>query len=136
MLLLKPIVIDSSVLFDMIFVNSLRHEVAKKLHRKLKQKSVMLRTPFHAFFELHAAIKQERLKGPGYLSDELTEDNGIQLFPEPIDEKFLNTALNLTLPYIKGSDFIFLCFAARDQLPLLTEDVKLRIKAEEAYFRD
>lgn len=50
----------------------------------------------------------------------------------PIDEAFVSKYLDVSLPYLKAGDFIFLCLAKKESAMLLTDDAKLRARAIEA----
>lgn len=131
---MPAIVIDTCVLVDIFISTRPRHAVAVELQKLIRQKSIAVRLPAFALFELHHAIRQERRQNGGILVQE--ENSGWQsTLPVElvsIDEAFIEQHLTLDLPEVRAGDLVFLALAKGESLSLVTEDVTFKIQAVKA----
>jgi len=88
----------------------------------------------HAILELKSAIDCERLStNCGPLSTEyFSENSPLEINQVPIDDKFIRNYFDLTVPYIKSGDLLFILVAKKHQYPLITEDKKQYKAAKKA----
>jgi len=119
------VVIDTSVLIDIFVKSRERHEVAKELSKSLKHHGFVVLVPFHAIFELIAAIKNEKQGGRIKFNGQITANMPFKLSALPIDHVFFKKYFNLNLPYLKANDLIYLSLAKGENIPLITEDKRM-----------
>jgi predicted nucleic acid-binding protein len=122
------IILDASVLTDIFVKSKPRHELGRMLSSYIKKNQVRVTIPMHAIIEVKCAIDNERLK-PGYgeISSDFTEEFPLKLKTISIDQKFLREYLDLSIPYLKAGDLIYILIAKKHQCPFITED-KSQIK--------
>lgn len=131
-MLVNRIVLDTSVLVDIWLTNRARHSDALRLVRLLSNRGIRVATPAHALFELAAAVRQEHRHGATDQNLHHTAANPLAIDSVVIDDAFFERAYAPDLPYLKGSDMIFMALARVDRLPLITEDEKLLMRSREA----
>jgi predicted nucleic acid-binding protein len=85
----------------------------------------------HAFFELAAAMKTEKVAGRLTISKAFTDSAPFPLTFVPIDEHFFTHYFDETLPPIKAGDLIFLALAKGSGAALISEDQQLLQAAKE-----
>jgi predicted nucleic acid-binding protein len=104
------IVLDSSVLTDMFVKSRPRHDLGRRLSDYIKKNDIRITIPVHAILEVKSAIDSQRLiPGQGEMSKEFfTEDSPLKLNIISIDQKFLSEYHDLSIPYIKSGDLIFI----------------------------
>ena len=129
---MQPIILDTSVLVAIFMETEENHQHAKKLGDYLVDKNIWSNFPMHGFFELSSALKHKGIKGTFKLHEGFPEEKPFGLKFINIDQKFFEEYHDLSLPYIKGGDMIFLSMDKKDNAILITEDDKLHKRAIEA----
>lgn len=122
---MSDIIIDTSVLTDIVLTTGPRHSDAKELGKYLNENQVIIRVPMHALFEVSSALKNEKmLSSPQKLQfwNELSEESPLRVKPVPIDEAFFKKYHSPDLPYMRAGDLIFVAMAKVDGAILITED--------------
>ena len=125
-------VVDTSVLVDIFLVSRPRHLIAIRLVPLVNSDLLEVWVPFSSAFELSAAIKNEKLSKPIDIDKSIQWTKPFKLLQIPIDENFFNKYFDISLPYIKAGDLLFLALAKGENIPLVTEDERLRMRALEA----
>ena len=124
------ILFDTNVLMDMYLPESSRHNTALRLGNYLGENKITVRLPTLAMFELVAVFKNKLIvnKEQKYKEDPLPFKTSMIA----ITKSFIDEYLDVQLPYLKGADFLFLCIAAKEKIPFITEDIAIYKKAKEA----
>ena len=131
------IVIDTSVVLDIMLATRSRHSDAKEIGKYIINSGLKVRMPMRGMFEIMCATvnvkidaisKDQELKG----TDAVTEEKPLSFDPVPIDMQFLNDYFDPSIPYIKASDLIFISLAKREGAALITEDDKMYNVAKES----
>lgn len=125
------VVVDTPVLLDMALESRPRHGQARVLGEYLIAHDIGVTIPMTAFFELHAAARNEHMEGRSGKFVFPSEEHPLLVDAVPIDEAFVTTYLDDTLPYVRAGDLLFLSIAAHDKLALVTEDRTLHARATE-----
>lgn len=129
---MTAVVIDTSVLIDMVLSSRHRHARAEALRRKLEAAGTTVRTPIYALFEIRAAIRQE-MADPSARSlrvnRALTEQDPLSIEYIHVDEAFFQNYYREDLPELRAGDLVFVALAKGDGLALITEDEEQRKKA-------
>ena len=116
-------ILDGSVLADIFIKSQVRHEIGSRLANYIAKNKIQVTIPMHAILEIKGAIDNERLKpGCGEVSQVFTEEYPLEVKTIPIDQKFLKEYLDLSIPYIKAGDLIYILIAKKHKCPLITED--------------
>ena len=117
------IILDNSVLSDVFIKSRRRHKEGRRLADHIKKNQIQVTVPMHAIIELKCAIDNERLSpGRREVSKVFTEESPLKLKTISIDQKFLREYIDLSIPYIKGGDLIYILVAKKHKCPLITED--------------
>ena len=120
------ILIDASVLVDIFVKSRPRHQIACRLANYIKKNRINVLIPMHAILELKCAIDNERQSpGKGDLNKDIFHENeplGISTIS--IDQPFINSYFDLSVPYIKAGDLPYVLIAKKKKCYLLTEDKK------------
>lgn len=123
------ILLDTCILIDMIDKNQPRSKDSNNVLGVLKSKNFDVHILATSLFELTAVIKNLHSQGKTAFKNpefSLKIDRLV-----PIDETFINQHLNVELPYLKGADFMLLCYAFSEKIIFLTEDDKLYNRSKE-----
>lgn len=131
---MATIVLDTCVLVDMFMSSRPRHRQAIELRSLIRAKSIRVRIPAFAMFEVTHAIRQEKRLSNGVLlsGSEAGEANGLSVELVAIDEAFIQRHLTLDLPETRAGDLVFLALAKGESMPLVTEDIPFRTIAAKA----
>ncbi|QSE97222.1 type II toxin-antitoxin system VapC family toxin [Fulvivirga lutea] len=126
------IVIDSSVLADMLFSHRPRHSQAKRIYDFIKEENFEVLFPMHAHFEIISAARMEKnqVGQPLELMESFDADSSINLKPIPIDTEFVNSYFPQQLIELKAGDMIFVGIALKEKCPLITEDNQMYREAQ------
>src|SRR6266404_4896477 len=129
---MRTVIADTSVIMDMFFVHRPNHTIAARLAALFIERNVVCRLPMHGFFEISSAVMCEKrvhgsLAGKG--TSQINEKSPLSLDPIPIDQAFINKYMQDTMPDLKSGDMIYVAMARVDELPLITEDRKMRNEA-------
>jgi predicted nucleic acid-binding protein len=116
------LILDTSVLIDMLCSPRPRHPAAKRLQAILERDRTTIVLPYFALFEVAAATKSEKVSS----TFKFPADFALNLDLRPIDLAFFRTYYDPSLPNVRAGDLVFLALAKHDALPLVTEDVPLR----------
>jgi predicted nucleic acid-binding protein len=119
-------VVDASVLVDMLITNRQRHPLALKLAQHIKTSGLSVTIPIYAVLEIKCAIDAER-RTPGHgnlRSDIFSENDPLKVLTIPIDNAFLQKYLDLSVPYIRTGDLCYILIAKKHGCPLITEDAQ------------
>lgn len=124
------VLIDTCVLIDMVDKNQTRATLGKQLYDFLTSKNIEVTLLRHSFFEMASVLKNLKINNKPYNfeNDFYLKINCVV----DIDEKFVETYLDVNLPYSKGADWIYLCFASKEKIDFITEDIALYKKCKEA----
>jgi predicted nucleic acid-binding protein len=134
---ITKIVIDTSVILDIMLETRPRHPDAKELCKYIVNAGLKVRMPMHGMFEIMCATvnvkmdaisKGQEVKG----TDAVTEEKPLSFDLVPIDTKFLSDYHDPSIPYIKASGLIFISLAKHDSAVLITEDAKMYSVAKAA----
>jgi predicted nucleic acid-binding protein len=117
-------VVDASVLVDMWLANRQRHSLALKLAQHIKKSGQSVIIPMYALLEIKCAIDGERrIPRHGNLRNNVfPETDPLKVTPIPIDNTFIQTYLDLSVPYIRAGDLCYILIAKKHGCPLITED--------------
>jgi predicted nucleic acid-binding protein len=129
------VVVDTSVLIDFAFESANRHQTATELVRRLVDRQVRIRVPFHAAFEFQSANRRATNFEGAIPAKHTFLDHKefiVELHHVPINTTFVTHYGRGDLPYLKGGDLIFLALARGDNVPIITEDGPLLTKARQA----
>ncbi len=135
----SDIVMDTCVIFDLLFSERERHADAKKLAELLCKASRHAIIPAHAFFEIVSALAAEKRRRQAPLT---AVGSRTALLPFPntvvsIDLAFVNDYLIAPLASgrfinVSGADMIFVAIALKHGLTLISEDEPLRKRAKDS----
>ena len=125
------LILDTSVIIDIVLESRPRHPEAIKLGDYIKRNGIFITLPTHALFEIHSAMKLERMNPPTIPSYFFTEDSPLRMKQVYITQEFFEKYFSPDLPYMKAADLIFVSMAKVDGIPLITEDLTQYKKAKE-----
>lgn len=125
---MRVALLDTCVVVDAVLSSRPRHAASSELVAKLKALDYRFPFPGHGLFEILQAIKSERQSGATTMAAGFITD----LMLISIDESFAHAYLDLNLPHMPAGDLIFLSIAAKERVPLITEDASLYKKAKTA----
>jgi predicted nucleic acid-binding protein len=123
----KEIVIDASVLLDIVVRTRPRHKFAKLIGAYLIDNGIRIKVPMHALFDIRSAMlfaKTEAMeKGETVqINEDIGETTPLNLDPVPVDDHFFRKYYDPAIPYLKAGDYVYVALAKVDGLILLTED--------------
>lgn len=133
------VVIDACLVIDAFVADAVYHENAVNIIQQCKDLNATMFFPMTGMIEFQRAIsrpdvgprlKREGKWGPG-ISMPIFKD-GISFKYINIDVHFLTEYMDITLPYMKASDYLYLCIAAKECIPLITADDNLLARCQEA----
>jgi predicted nucleic acid-binding protein len=87
--------------------------------------------PAHGWFEIFSNLKRLSDIERQYLHPVFDDKTLLEIELIHIDEQFMLKYGNVNIPYIKGSDHIFIVVAYKNQYPLVTRDHKMIKVAKE-----
>ena len=122
---MKPIVLDNSVLTDILLEKEERSEQAIRVYNCIRSLNTEIYLPYFALFEIKSAISNKKSSlGNIKLRKTITEENPLICKYFPIDEKFVSTHLTSKIGYLKAADYVYVCLASQEDAILITEDNK------------
>lgn len=124
------VLLDTCVIIDMVDKNQDRAVQGKELYEFLVSNNVGITLLRHSFFEMASVLKNLRLNHKTYNFDDTFKLEIERVID--ITEEFVESYLDVDLPYTKGADWIFLCFAAKEKIDFITEDDALSKKCKSA----
>lgn len=120
---IPTIVVDTSVMVDMLLSIRTRHPEALTLAKQFRHFGFQPTLPCHAFFEIATAIRNERMQKEGKISMGIfTKEFPLGVKIIPIDMQFVHEHIDHTIPYMKAGDLIFVAIAKKQGLAIVTED--------------
>ena len=130
---MKPIVLDNSVLTDILLEKEERSEQAIRVYNCIQSMNTEIYLPYFSLFEIKSAISNKKNNlGNIELRKIITEENPLNFKFFPIDEKFVTTHLKSKIGYLKAADYIYVCLASQEDAILITEDKKQYRVSKEA----
>lgn len=130
---MKPIVLDNSVLTDILLEKEERSEEAIRVYSCIQKMNTEIYLPYFALFEIKSAISYKKNKVRNIeLRKMFTKENPLTCKYFPIDEKFVNTHINSKIGYLKAADYVYVCLASQEDAILITEDNKQYRVSKEA----
>jgi hypothetical protein len=124
------VLIDTCIIIDMVDRNQERAAIGSELYKFLISMKIDIVLLRHSFFEMAAVLKNLKENNKPYNFDNDFKLNVSRVVD--INEEFVNTYLDVNLPYSKGADCIFLCYSFKEQIEFITEDVQLYKKCKNA----
>ena len=123
----KAIVIDTSILLDIIIRTRPRHKFAKLIGAYLIEQGIKVRVPMPALFEirsamLHAKLEAEENGEAVQLNEDISDSTPLIYDTVPIDQAFFEKYFDAGIPCLKAGDYLYVALAKADGLVLLTED--------------
>jgi predicted nucleic acid-binding protein len=131
------VVLDTSVLMDCFFLDRPEHAQAVELARVLEKAGSTVFIPAHYYFELVSAVLCEnRVRKQALALGEFKLELPLKTFIVTIDERFvinylIRPAMSGKVIDLKGGDMIFAAIALGLEIPLITEDRKVRSKVRQ-----
>lgn len=121
----EEIILDASVLADIFIKSKKRHALGCRLANYIMKNNIQVTVPMHAVVELKCAIDNERMNpGCGELASAFSDSNPLKLKTISIDQQFIKNYSDLSIPYIKAGDLIYILVAKKHSGILITEDKK------------
>ncbi len=123
----KEIVVDTSVILDILVTTRPGHRFGKLIGVYLIDNGVKISVPMHALFEirsglLHAKKDANALGSHFTLNEDVSESTPLQYNFIPIDQAFFAKYFDPALPHIKAGDYMNVAYAKVNDLTLLTDD--------------
>jgi predicted nucleic acid-binding protein len=133
----KEIVIDTSIILDILLTSRPGHRFGKLIGVYLIDNGVRITVPLHAMFEiksalLHAKHDAAAKGGEIRINEDVSESTPLQYNFIPIDNAFFEKYFDAELPHIKAGDYMNVALAKADGLTLLTDDPVQYDAAKEA----
>lgn len=122
------LVIDTSVILDIVLRTRPRHKFAKLIGAYLIDNGIKVKVPMHAMFEIRSAMMNVKMlakeKGEAIqFNEDIGEDTPLKIEPVSIDSAFFQKYFDAQIPHLEAGDQIFVALAKVDGLVLLTEDL-------------
>ena len=133
----KEIVVDTSVILDILVTTRPGHRFAKLIGVYLIDNDIRITVPLHALFEIKSGLLEAK-KDASAIGDELklnedvSEGTPLKYNFLPIDTAFFDKYFDAELPHIKAGDYMYVTVAKNNGLTLLTEDSTQYAVAKEA----
>ena len=122
---MKPIILDNSVLTDIILQNEEKSDQAIKVYNCIRSMNAEIYLPYFSLFEIKSAISNKKIsQGSIDLRRTISENNPLVCKYFVIDEKFVTRHLNAGIEYLKAADYVYVCLAKQENGILITEDIK------------
>jgi len=122
---MKPIILDNSVLVDIILASEDRSGKANMVYECIKSNNFEIFLPCFALFEIKSAISNKKINtGSVDLRSTITEDDPLVCKFFAIDEAFVTRHLGSGIGYLKAGDYVYVCLAKQENGILITEDNK------------
>lgn len=119
------LLVDSCVFIDAFDLRSPHHAESLAFLEDLRRRAVLITMPAHGWFEVQCTfqriVTEKRYVGPTI--------QGQMKYPVElvhIDASFIQKYAMADIPYIKGSDHIFVAIAKVNGYPLVTSDSKMK----------
>jgi hypothetical protein len=122
------IVLDTNVLADYLLTFRPRHEDARHLFERLEGAEYVLHIPAHSYFELFSTVISEwRTDSDKVVLEKLFRPgSGRRIEVITIDLNFVRNHLVRPMPGVTAGDLPYALLSIRDNMLLITEDIKLR----------
>ncbi|GEM_PF-1271441 len=123
------IVMDTSVLLDILVRSRPRHRFAKLIGAYLIENGVKVMVPMHGMFEIRAAMLNAKMQAADKgerlpLNEDIGESTPLNIHPVAIDDAFFAKYFDAKIPYLNGGNYPYVALAKAEGLILLTEDAE------------
>lgn len=130
---MKSIVLDNSVLTDILIEKEERSDIAFKAYKIIKNMNMEIYLPCFALFEIKSALSNKlKNRGKITLRKVINENDSLRFKYFPIDNKFVAKHMGSKIGYLKAADYIYVCLANQEDAILITEDEKQYNVSKEA----
>jgi predicted nucleic acid-binding protein len=120
---MKPIVVDNSVLIDILVEDEEKTNLARLVYDCIKSINAEIFLPIFALFEIKSALSNKKItKEKINLNQSLSKDNSLKFRYFPIDSDFVTSYLDSEIGYLKAADYVYVCLAHKENAILITED--------------
>lgn len=120
---MKPIVLDNSVLIEILLEKEERSDQAISVYNCIQKLNTEIYLPYFALFEIKSAISNKKINhGNIEFRKILSKESPLKCKYFPVNEKFVTTHLNSKIGYLKAADYIYVCLASQEDAILITED--------------
>ena len=130
---MKPIILDNSVLVDIILQSEEKSGQAFEVYNCIKRMGSEIYLPYFALFEIKSAISNKKVNhGSVNIRKTITKEDPLVCKYFAINEKFVTRHLSSNIGYLKAADYVYVCLAKQENGILITEDKKQYRVSEEA----